>query len=102
MAKFKLLTDLQDSYNELVYKVSWPSKKDLANSTVIVMVASILMAIVIWAIDVVFDTVSNDFLTCRRTQLLPEIAGERLTEKGNYLILFSTTKTLVTDFVYNG
>lgn len=59
MAKFKLLTDLQDSYNELVYKVSWPSKKDLANSTVIVMVASILMAIVIWAIDVVFDSVIN-------------------------------------------
>ena len=61
MAKFKLLTDLQDSYNELVYKVSWPSKKDLANSTVIVMVASILMAIVIWAIDVVFDSVMNLF-----------------------------------------
>lgn len=59
MAKFKLLTDLQDSYNELVYKVSWPSKKNLANSTVIVMVASILMAIVIWAIDVVFDSVMN-------------------------------------------
>ena len=59
MAKFKLLTDLQGSYNELVYKVSWPSKKDLANSTVIVMVASILMAIVIWAIDVVFDSVMN-------------------------------------------
>lgn len=59
MAKFKLLTDLQDCYNELVYKVSWPSKKDLANSTVIVMVASILMAIVIWAIDVVFDSVMN-------------------------------------------
>ena len=59
MAKFKLHTDLQDSYNELVYKVSWPSKKDLANSTVIVMVASILMAIVIWAIDVVFDSVMN-------------------------------------------
>ena len=59
MAKFKLLTDLQDSYNELVYQVSWPSKKDLANSTVIVMVASILMAIVIWAIDVVFDSVMN-------------------------------------------
>ena len=59
MAKFKLLTDLQDSYTELVYKVSWPSKKDLANSTVIVMVASILMAIVIWAIDVVFDSVMN-------------------------------------------
>ncbi len=59
MAKYKILTDLQDSYNELVHKVSWPSKADLANSTVIVMVASILMAIVIWAIDMVFDLVMN-------------------------------------------
>ncbi|MDO4511297.1 MAG: preprotein translocase subunit SecE [Bacteroidales bacterium] len=59
MAKSKILTDLQDSYNELVHKVSWPSKKDLANSTVIVMVASILIAIVIWLIDMCFDTVMN-------------------------------------------
>lgn len=59
MANFKILTDLQDSYNELVHKVSWPSKKDLANSTVIVMVASILMAIVIFAIDKVFDLVMD-------------------------------------------
>ncbi len=59
MAKYKILTDLQDSYNELVHKVSWPSKAELANSTVIVMVASILMAIVIWAIDMVFDLVMN-------------------------------------------
>lgn len=59
MANYKILTDLQDSYNELVHKVSWPSKKDLANSTVIVMVASILMAVLIWAIDMVFDLVMN-------------------------------------------
>ena len=58
-AEFKLLADLQDSYNERVHRVSWPSKTDLANSTVIVMVASILMAIVIWAIDWVFDVVMN-------------------------------------------
>ena len=50
MAKAKILTDLEESYNELVHKVSWPSKTDLANSTVIVMVASILMALVIWAV----------------------------------------------------
>ena len=49
--KSKLLTDLEESYNELVHKVSWPSKSDLANSTVIVMVASIIMALVIWLVD---------------------------------------------------
>ncbi len=55
MAKAKILTDLEESYNELVHKVSWPTKSDLANSTVIVMVASILMAIVIWAVDAIIS-----------------------------------------------
>lgn len=49
------LTDIKESYNELVHKVSWPSKTDLANSTVIVMVASILMALVIWAVDAIIS-----------------------------------------------
>ncbi len=51
MAKNKILTDLEESYNELVHKVSWLSKEELANSTIIVMVASILMALLIWGID---------------------------------------------------
>lgn len=51
MAKAKILTDLEESYNELVHKVSWPTKSELANSTVVVMVASILMALVIWLVD---------------------------------------------------
>ena len=45
------LTDIKESYNELVNKVSWPTKSELANSTIIVMVASIIAALVIWVID---------------------------------------------------
>ena len=45
------LTDLKESYNELVHKVSWPTKSELANSTIVVMVASIIAALVIWVID---------------------------------------------------
>ncbi len=59
MARNKILTDLEESYNELVHKVSWPSKTDLANSTVIVMVASILMAVVIWCVDWVMNNVMH-------------------------------------------
>ena len=40
------LTDIKESYNELVHKVSWPTK-----SEIIVMVASIIAALVIWVID---------------------------------------------------
>jgi len=45
------LTDLKESYNELVHKVSWPTKSELANSTIVVMVASIIASLVIWIID---------------------------------------------------
>ena len=45
------LTDIKESYNELVNKVSWPTKSELANSTIVVMVASIIASLVIWVID---------------------------------------------------
>ena len=45
------LTDIKESYNELVNKVSWPTKSELASSTIVVMVASIIAALVIWVID---------------------------------------------------
>ncbi len=45
------LTDIKESYNELVHKVSWPTTSELANSTIVVMVASIIAALVIWGID---------------------------------------------------
>lgn len=55
----KLLKDIEDSYNELVYKVSWPTKSQLANSSVVVMVASIIIAIVIFAMDEVVDNLMH-------------------------------------------
>ena len=55
MKKYKILTDLEESYYELVNKVSWPTKKELANSSVVVMVASIVAALVIWAVDAVIN-----------------------------------------------
>ena len=55
----KILKDIEDSYNELVYKVSWPTKSQLANSSVVVMVASIIIAIVISAMDEVVDNLMH-------------------------------------------
>jgi len=45
------LTDIKESYNELVHKVSWPTQSELLSSTMIVMVASVIAALVISAID---------------------------------------------------
>ena len=55
----KIRKDIEDSYNELVYKVSWPTKSQLANSSVVVMVASIIIAIVIFAMDEVVDNLMH-------------------------------------------
>ncbi len=51
----KLIQDIKESYNELVYKVSWPTQKQLINSSVLVLIASIILAVVIWAIDKIFE-----------------------------------------------
>jgi len=53
------LTDIKESYNELVHKVSWPTKSELANSTVVVMVASIIASLVIWVIDLCINEVMH-------------------------------------------
>jgi preprotein translocase subunit SecE len=51
----KLINDIKESYNELVYKVSWPTQKQLVSSSVLVLIASIILAIFIWAVDKIFD-----------------------------------------------
>ena len=53
------LTDIKESYNELVHKVSWPTKSELANSTIVVMVTSIIAALVIWVIDLCINEVMH-------------------------------------------
>ena len=50
-----LIKDIQESYNELRYKVSWPTQKQLINSAVLVLIASIVIAFVIMIIDYIFE-----------------------------------------------
>lgn len=50
-----LVKDIKESYDELVHKVSWPTQKNLINSSVLVLIASIVMALLIWTIDQVFN-----------------------------------------------
>ena len=51
----KLIDNIKASYTELVYKVSWPTRKELANSAVLVLVASIILALVVWLMDFCFE-----------------------------------------------
>lgn len=55
MKKLKLLTDLQESYTELRHKTSWPTKTQLVKSAIIVLIASILIALVILCMDQIVE-----------------------------------------------
>ncbi|MBN2813304.1 MAG: preprotein translocase subunit SecE [Bacteroidales bacterium] len=50
----KILAYIQDSYNELVHKVTWPSWKELQGSSILVMVSSIIIALVVALMDLIF------------------------------------------------
>lgn len=51
----KLLTNIEESYTELRYKTSWPTKKQVVKSAIIVMVASVIIALIIFLMDLVVD-----------------------------------------------
>ena len=53
----KVVAYIKDAYNELVYKVSWPSRQELAGSTLIVMVASLIIALLVFGVDSLFEWV---------------------------------------------
>jgi len=59
MKKFfqKIGAYIKESYNELVYKVSWPTRAELTSSAVVVLSASLILAVVIFAIDLSFERV---------------------------------------------
>jgi preprotein translocase subunit SecE len=54
--KMKIVNYIKESYDELVHKVSWPTKKELANSALVVLVASLLIALVVFAMDKAIET----------------------------------------------
>jgi len=45
---------VKQSYNELVNKVTWPAWSDLQNSAIVVMIASFIIAMVIYLMDISF------------------------------------------------
>ncbi|MDL2322914.1 preprotein translocase subunit SecE [Bacteroidales bacterium OttesenSCG-928-A17] len=57
----KIINYIKEAYNELVHKVSWPTWQELSSSTVVVMTASLIMALVIFAIDFSFESIVKFF-----------------------------------------
>ena len=50
---------IKDSYKELVEKVSWPSFSSLQSSTLLVMIASLIFALIVLAMDMSFEGVMS-------------------------------------------
>lgn len=59
MKKLTLLTDLEESYTELRYKTSWPTKEQVVKSAVIVLIASVIIALIVWVMDLVVDNLMH-------------------------------------------
>ena len=59
----KFINYLKESYVELTKKVAWPSWDKLQNSAIVVMVASVIFAIVIFAMDYCFQNLMSFIYT---------------------------------------
>ena len=53
----KILSAIQESYTELVHKVSWPTWSELQNSAVVVMTATLIISILVAAMDMTFSRI---------------------------------------------
>ena len=49
----------KESYNELVHKTTWPSGKELTSSAVVVLVASLMIAVVVYLMDYCFQEIMS-------------------------------------------
>jgi preprotein translocase subunit SecE len=52
LAGFK--TYISETYNELIHEVSWPTWKELQSSAILVLVASAIIAALVFLMDFVF------------------------------------------------
>jgi preprotein translocase subunit SecE len=53
----KVVEYFNETYSELVHKVSWPTWKDLQSSALIAMIASLLIAVVVFLMDISFEKI---------------------------------------------
>ena len=52
---------IKSSYDELVNKASWPSWSELQSITIVVAIATIIIALIIYIMDSAFSNVLNVF-----------------------------------------
>ena len=55
----KLVNYCKACYDELAHKTTWPTGRELTHSAVVVLSASLVIALVVWAMDLVFKFVMS-------------------------------------------
>lgn len=53
----KIKLYFQEAFDELVHKVTWPTWKELQSSALVVMVASLIISLLIFAMDLSFRNI---------------------------------------------
>ena len=61
MAKNKVIQYCIESYEELTNKVTWPTWDELENSAIVVCIASLLIALVVFLMDIAFKNLLELF-----------------------------------------
>ena len=61
MAKSKVLDYIKESYDELIHKVSWPTWSELQGSAIVVSIASLIIALVVYMMDISVRTLLEQF-----------------------------------------
>ena len=68
----KIITSLQDSWNEFAVKATWPSLSELQKSTVLVIIGTIIFSLVVFGMDKAISTVLEFvFLTANSAENVP-------------------------------
>lgn len=57
----KIVDYMKETYDELMHKVSWPTWSELRSSAIVVSIASLIIALVVYLMDVTFASVLKQF-----------------------------------------
>jgi len=49
----RIVLYIKESYNELLNKVTWPTWSSLTSSTIVVLIASLIFALIIFVMDLI-------------------------------------------------
>jgi len=61
MAKLGVFNYFKESYDEWMHKVSWPTWSELQNSAIVVSVASLIIALIVYLMDISFSSILERF-----------------------------------------